>query len=192
MLSLAQMRKRLANKTISDADFLETHICVEGLLKRVLLIGLRVRGVQYRDARQFIKVYNPGGLKKTIPKTLKLLDITPGPKLRELTELVVEVTAKYRNLRVHGIRGPFNDTAFLKLLINIDREFMIELRRIVQQEKGADIFDKPAKFGAAKIPHKTEPKAILTGILEEQYRGIGTMKYTTEQAGKMFAGLKNK
>jgi hypothetical protein len=68
MLSLTQMQERLANKTTSDAAFLETHICVEGLLKRVLLIGLRLHGVQYRDARQFIKVYNPGGLKKQSPK----------------------------------------------------------------------------------------------------------------------------
>jgi hypothetical protein len=193
MLSLTQMQKRLANKNCLDADFLEMHICVEGLLKRALFIGLRLHKVQYRDAQQFIKVYNPNGVKTLIKQALKLLDIpvAASPKFEALEELVVEFTAKWRNLRLHDIHDEITDKPLLKLLIGIDRAFMLELCRLIKQEKKAGVFDKPALFKAVRVKNQRDPKEILASVLGEGSLGH-PVKYTQEKAEKMFAALKNK
>jgi hypothetical protein len=58
MLYLARAQKTLASKTVSPQQFIKLHLTVEGIIKRLLFIGLRRNGVQYKTAQQAVAEYH--------------------------------------------------------------------------------------------------------------------------------------
>jgi hypothetical protein len=50
MMYLGRAQKTLASKAVSPQQFIKLHIAAEGIIKRLLFIGLRKNGVQYRTA----------------------------------------------------------------------------------------------------------------------------------------------
>jgi uncharacterized protein with HEPN domain len=75
MMSLAECKKIITEKEITDDHFLRQHFCVEAIIKRLFLIGLRLQGVQYRIAQTIAEEYPAMGLKNHLIKVFDLCGV---------------------------------------------------------------------------------------------------------------------
>jgi len=149
------------NSALCDSEyFLKTHIYVEGYVKRVMLIGLRLNGVQYANSEKIVEgTYIPTA--NLIEKVLWLLD-SSGHKQKKvadnlkkthpdffiLKDLVVKFTAIYRNRLAHGTIDKLADQELVKFLCHTNRSFFQSFEALLEKEHGHSAFDKPRDWGA--------------------------------------------
>ncbi len=157
MVALKQCQKILNKNEISDEYFLELHFCIEGCIKRLLFIGLRLNGVEYKTARESIDKYY-----KPFPSMLEVAfslagfdykkDLCKYKNYKEIEEFFLGFSTKYRNYRVHGVMDKISskNNELLKTLITLDKLFIKTINDFIAEEKGVTIFDKPRKWGAKK------------------------------------------
>ena len=116
MISVKQLKTVLSSnkRTNTSDDFFKSHRYVEGYIKRVFLVALRLNGVQYKNAMKIIEgTYIKTG--SLIEKVLFLLNQTGGkqqqvitqlkkshPDFFKINELVLKFTVPYRNRLAHG------------------------------------------------------------------------------------------
>ncbi|MDR3046077.1 MAG: hypothetical protein LBU51_00485 [Bacteroidales bacterium] len=194
MVVLENCKKLLSKKSKTDTYFLDLHFCLEALIKRLLFIGLRLNGVQYKDAQNFLARYDPMGLKKSLNKAWELIGISLQelecyPNYQVLYKLVFEFTSQYRNARVHDKKNKYDNKDLLELLITIDKRFIDEIRKILKEKKNADIFDKPKQFGAVTVRERRDPEEILQKVFNKQGRLTTESKYSIEEARTMVTNL---
>lgn len=74
MLTLTEIRTTIESTEISDEQFLNLHIVIESYLKRLLLIGLRNKNVQYKTATKCVNKFyvQPSEMMKLIWKLLNI------------------------------------------------------------------------------------------------------------------------
>jgi len=160
MLSKAQCIKIINETEISDEYFLRLHFCVEAVIKRLFLIGLRLQGVQFAIAKKIVEEYPMMGLKKQIKKVFGYCNIDYNKHLTsgnyaQLETLFFEFTSRHRNRRVHGLSPAIVDKELLKLLINADKKFIMEIEATIKALGKPSVFDTPKKWGADYVTDKT-------------------------------------
>jgi hypothetical protein len=153
MFNLTVFKKLLDSKNISFVHFLRLHFAVEALFMRMLLIGLRLKGIQYKTAVEAVGIYTVKKKKEDILKKAWELcgfnytkDINSNKKYRELKDLYLHFSAPYRNKLVHGAKSSINDEELLSILISIDKSF-IETIESIAKSKGESFFNEPKTWG---------------------------------------------
>ena len=162
MISLSQLKTVLdANpKPSGSEDFLRLHRYLEGYIKRVMLIGLRLNRVQYENSRKIVEstYINTANL---IDKVLVLLDqsgrkhkkVITGLKKTyggffELKDLLLKFTFVYRNRLAHGTIGELKDQNLLDYLYHVNRSFYKEFEQLLKKEYRHSAFERPRDWGA--------------------------------------------
>jgi len=154
--------KETINKNInSDKYFLDLHFTLEGYLRRLIFIGLRLNDVRYKTAQLAIKKYHEG-LNALIDKIWELLkfdekEINSFGNYSKLKNYVINITSKYRNYRTHGIYDVITDKELFKNLILVDKNFICEIEKFLNEKKHLSCFDQPNKWGP---PQKSKNNQI--------------------------------
>lgn len=161
MISLTNLKKKIneAPDEITSADFLRMHQYVEGYLRRLQLIGLRLNNVQYATSRELIQLtyLNNRALLEAVFKLISKGNLklhaaeAKHPNLKILTELFFNLAAIYRNRLVHGVLDKIRDEELLQMCYQVDRYLIIELERVMQAEFQHSAFDPPKSWGATTI-----------------------------------------
>jgi hypothetical protein len=170
MAYLRTIREKMRPVTeVSILSFIDRHRCVEGYLRRLLLIGLRLNAVQYRQAQRIIqssRLFMPDIMKKSIDlisrnrfsfKEAK----TKYPEFATATDLFMKFTSPYRNLLVHGIIDTIHELQLLQDLCQADRQFLLQFEKFLQAEFNKSAFDKPTTWGAQKGRQNEELPVVI-------------------------------
>jgi hypothetical protein len=164
MISLKRLKAVLLSKKQENTseDFFISHRFIEGYIKRVFLIGLRLNGVQYNNSVKIIEgtYVNTSSL---IEKVLFLLNKTSGKQQQVITnlknrnpsfflinDLVLKFTAPYRNRLAHGTIEELRDQELVNWLCHINRSFFKEFESLLLKEFGHSAFENPGKWGAKR------------------------------------------
>jgi len=140
--------------------FFKTHTHLEAYIKRVMLIGLRLRGVQYENSVKIVEstyittanligivlwlVDRSGKNKKDI-----LVDLeNKYPDFFALKNLVLMFSAIYRNRLAHGTIAELHDQSLIGLLCHVNRSFFLAFEKLLTSEYGHSAFNKPGDWGA--------------------------------------------
>jgi len=165
MISLSKLKEKLLSDQTAEfqpEDFLLLHRYAEAYLKRVLLIGLRLRGAQYESSKIIVEnTYLT--TKALIPKCMVLLmrdgkkqaDVgktlsSKYPDFIELQKLFLEFTSRYRNILAHGLIYEIKDAELLDTLCLTNKRFIQCFERVLQSEFGHSAFDSPKDWGAVR------------------------------------------
>ncbi len=192
MLALKQCKKILNKNEISDEYFLELHFCIEGCIKRLLFIGLRLNGVEYKTARESIdKYYKP--FYKMLEQAFSLTgfdyqkDLCEYKNYKEIEEFFLGFSTKYRNYRVHGVMDKISskNNELLKTLIRLDKLFIKTINDFIAEKKGITIFDEPKKWGAKKGTINSLEE-VFGSILNA---GVTKRKYSKDEVDKFLNSL---
>lgn len=171
MISIKQIKSVLSSNkcTNTSDDFFNSHRYIEGYIKRVYLIGLRLKGVQYKNSVKIIEgTYIPTA--SLIDKVLFLLNENDGkqqqyisslkishPEFFQMNDLVSKFTAPYRNRLAHGTIEELKDQELVNWLCHINRSFFKLFEILLIKEFGHSAFDEPRKWGAKRgVPEKIE------------------------------------
>ena len=181
MIPLEKLQSVLGVSTtagFTTTNFLDIHRHVEGYLKRVIIIGLRLKGVQYKNAEFIVKRIQID-ISTTIEKSWFLLDRTSSghnnyinglksrhPDLFVLKETFVGFSSKYRNQVAHGIVGQISSQDAIDLLCHVDLSFYKKIEIMLKTEHGHSAFDSPRIWGASRgidEPHVTTAERLGLG-----------------------------
>jgi hypothetical protein len=141
--------KSTRRKKFSSDEVVDIHRRVEAYVDRVLLIGLRRNGAQYRVAKEAIqKTYQP--LKERIKQAFKLLDKeqVPHTDFLKIKTLMLKFSGAYRNKLAHGVIQEIDDSELVSYICLIDVWFVREFESVLKKEFGHSAFDEPSKWGA--------------------------------------------
>jgi hypothetical protein len=188
-VTLAVCRKILEKTELSDGYFLRLHRCVEAVLKRLLFIGLRCRGLCRVPAETIAETCRcRAGFGGYPAEVFTLCGIDYGALTRfcsyaVLEDLFLNYSAPCRDRRVHGASPAYTDLETLGLLVDIDKAFVKELQFFLNQNGYPSLFDPPGKWGARRGNPKDdgavyrelfgkEPKPPRPGYTREQAKAI--------------------
>ena len=189
-MTLTECKKILAETGISDEYFLRLHFCVEAIIRRLFLIGLRLKGMQFRIAQSFVDDYH-AGLRDHIRKVFCCCgvdydDFKASNKYACLEKLFFEFTSRWRNRRVHGLYPAITDTELLKLLINTDKSFVNEIEAMLKKMGKPSLFDTPGKWGATRVKTKD-----IAAVCKEVFGKKSSSKpMSSQEAADMLKGIK--
>lgn len=200
MISTKQLKTILeaSPQTLSSDDFFRLHRYLEGYVRRVMLIGLRLNGVQYDNSRKVVEstYINTANL---IEKVLVLLDQS-GKKHKaviaklkkehtgffELKELVIKFSSVYRNRLAHGTIGELKDQEKIDYLYYVDRSFYKAFEQLLNQEYGHSAFEQPGDWGAKRGTQEQIEKTIKKlnlGKLVKEPMSLNQVKSKLNSAG---------
>jgi hypothetical protein len=162
MIAIKQLKSVLSSKEMrkTSDDFFKIHRYIEGYIKRVLVIGLRLNGVQYNNS---VKIAESTYIKTAalIEKALILLNQSGNKQQRPistlknkykelfiLNNLFLEFTSPYRNRLAHGTIEILHDQELVNYLCHVDQSFYKEFENFLLNEFGYSAFDKPSAWGA--------------------------------------------
>jgi len=155
MINLQRCRECIDNPEFTDEYFLNIHFYIEGILKRIMLFGLRKLGLQYKTATKFIKLYNSRSVENLINDTFEILKIDRNiikkvSKFDDLKKCVIDFSSEYRNFRVHGLYDKITNHNLLKALVGCDYCFIKKLEEILERAKIPSFYEKPSAWGIKK------------------------------------------
>lgn len=174
MVNLAECQKILSAVEESDGYFLKQHFYIEGFLKRLLFIGLRLHNIQYNTAQEVIVAYHEP-LGKMIERAWTISgfdyrDVIEFGIYKDLEGFFVNYTAKYRNYRVHGIYDEIKDLDLLRLLTTINYRYYKTCNEYILYKGKPSVFDKPTTWGAKIGKQETIPEIyarLLKGVKQK-------------------------
>ena len=154
-MTLTEFQEILKDTTVSTEQFLRVHCCIEELFRRLLLIGLRLKGVQFKESAAISVIYYSNKRIETMEMILKYcgIDYKEMRKFRNfeiLQTLYLQFTSRHRNRLMHGEALTYSDKELLELLISVDKSFIGEIQAYLTSISKPSIFDTPAKWGAKK------------------------------------------
>lgn len=162
MISPSQLNAVLGDSTLprTAESFIHLHRHLEGYFKRVMLIGLRLHGAQYKTATAIVDTIHINA-KDQIEKALVLLEVSPRKHQQILGEikhdhqsvfmfikLFTEFSSRFRNRLAHGVLDEIRDEVSLDLLFRVDQGLFLELESMLKTRHGHSALDKPNKWGA--------------------------------------------
>lgn len=186
MINLQNLKTLVATspQNITTDDFIKMHKGVEGYIRRLLLIGLRLNGVKYETSLEVIKMSylnNKQLIKTTIElitrRTKTLNDFeTHNSDFKKLIELFFEFTSIYRNRVIHGVYESINDQVILKHCYYIDKFLIEEFELTLQLLHFKSAYDKPTDWGAVRTTSSETINQVITrlslGRLTKSPKGI--------------------
>ncbi|MEZ8719054.1 hypothetical protein AB6D81_24095 [Vibrio splendidus] len=146
----------------TSQSFFKTHTHLEAYVKRVLLISLRLKGVQYDNSVKIVEstYINTASL---IDKVLALLDSTNKkqadvladlkikyPEFFTCKSLVLDFSSIYRNRLAHGTISELKDTELIKLLCMTNYAFYQSFEKLLASEYSHSALEKPGVWGAKR------------------------------------------
>jgi hypothetical protein len=164
MISLTQLKSGLSSQRVSydSSEFFDIHRNIEAYIKRILLIGLRLNGIKYKEATTIVESTYINTA-KLIEKVLFLLDQSKSNqqqviielkiKHKEffvLKELLLKFSSKYRNWLAHGTISELKHPELIRYLCHINKSFFKEFESLLKIEHGNSAFDKPRDWGAKR------------------------------------------
>lgn len=161
-----------ANRVNMESYFLTAHAATEVMFRRILLVGLRLNKVTYREANEWLYHNDDTPEKIKYPILFDRLYITKNvtwidviqfdPELRRLWELWLGYSKVIRNHISHGIRKYSDD--WLLCGITIDQELLIRLDQALVAKIGGSVCAYFAKFNP-RLPIGTKGKDLkkITG-----------------------------
>ncbi len=191
MLTITEMKETINSSEISDSQFLNLHITIESYLKRLLLIGLRNKGAQYKVATKCVNKFyaQPSDMMKTIWKLLdiSIKELEEDKTYTQINNCHLNFTSVYRNERLHGVIPEIQDEKFLELLIKLDKAYIQLLEKTCQRLKKASCFDPPKKWGIVKKGLLSDADIIMETLLQKKSK---TRKMNREEVEKIVKKLK--
>jgi hypothetical protein len=202
MINLQNLKSLISSnpQNVTTEDFIKIHKGVEGYIRRLLFIGLRLNCVKYNTSLEVIKMSylnNRDLLTKTIElisnKTKTLTDFeNMNYDFKELINLFFGFTAIYRNRILHGVDENIHDQTVLKHCYYIDKYIIVEFEDTLKSLDYKSAFDKPKDWGAKTIvSNETFNKVIKRlklGRLTKSPKGIIAVQNTiakTKYKGKI-------
>ena len=143
-------------REISVRSFIDRHRYAEGYLRRLLLIGLRLNAVQYKQAQKIIEL-SFLNIHALLEKAIILIShhkinfkgaLAKYPDFATSINLFLNFTSPYRNWLVHGVMDNIGNLELLEYLCRADRQFLIEFEKLLKFEFGRSAFDEPRQWGA--------------------------------------------
>lgn len=190
MLPISEMQEIINSSEISDKHFLNLHITIESYIKRLVLIGLRNKGAQYKVAEKCANKFyvQPSEMMKII---WGLLDISNEELVEDKTYTSINnchlnFTSVYRNERLHGVIPEIQDEGLLKLLIKLDKAYINLLEKTCQRLRKASCFDTPKKWGISKKGVITDEDEVMENLLKNKKK---TKKMSRDEAEKIVQNL---
>jgi hypothetical protein len=193
MLYIEQAQKTIKSKTVSLQQFLKIHLTVEGVIKRLLFIGLRINGVRYKTAQQAIAEYYEKDKTAIIKKAWNLCGIDYEKTVRKkpdyttMENLVFEFSSKYRNQLIHGNDGAIHNQNLLKTLIQIDQKYIAAIEAVLKSQNKPSLFEQPRKWQLEKsvITDKNEVLKNLLGIKNPKDKTIMSLEEAQKQLSQV-------
>lgn len=174
MLDLTKLKALISNTPTdpTEEDFINIHKGVEGYIRRLLLIGLRLNNVKYSTAQEVIKMSylnNRDLFKKTIElvtkKTKTISDFeAANPDLKELMDLFFDFTSILRNRILHGVDEKIHNAIALKHAYYIDKYLVDEMEASLSTFGFKSAFDEPNKWGALTVKSTETFSAVITRL----------------------------
>lgn len=165
MISNVNLKKVLDKSYTSyfSDDVLKIHRHVEGYLKRVYLIGLRLNSVQYEIARTIVDTSHLD-IKSMVNKAWYLLYSASHsnqsaaishlsanyPDMIKLRDLFFSFSCVYRNKLAHGIIDTISGQELIDTLCHLNISFYKEMERVFQLDLGHSAYDSPGDWGATR------------------------------------------
>ncbi len=141
---------------IKTEEFIKTHRAVEGYLKRLLLIGLRLKGMKYKQAQKTIS----NTFLKNVDLSHKCVQLIDSAKsktfwtahadLKILRNLFLEFSSIYRNKVEHAVIAEIRDEQLLKLLMYVNISFLSAFEKVLKAEFDKSAFSPPTEWGARR------------------------------------------
>ena len=164
MISTSQLKNELSISSARNDGrfFFQTYTHLEGYVKRVMLIGLRLHGVRYDNA---IKVVDSTYINTAnlIEKVLFLIDRsgknqtqvlgdlkTRFPEFFILKNVLMDFSAVYRNRLAHGTISELKDQEIIDLLCHVNQSFFQSFEELLHSNYGRSAFDTPSDWGAVR------------------------------------------
>jgi hypothetical protein len=144
------------NTEYTNSFFKDCHIACESYFTRLMLIGLRMNGISYRQTSEVTKD-SFLSIRDTLEKALILIDKEKGPlvvkevNLKNGLELFIKYSAGYRNKLQHGAIEEINDPIVLKLVIDINLSLIREIEFYLNKYFNLSAFNTPGEWGAKRI-----------------------------------------
>ena len=138
-----------------DDEIILTEQAVESFIMRLILIGLRLKGMTYKQSQQVV-VSTYIRTKDALPTALRLLDkdkaneILKHNTIKELSDLFFSFSVVYRNKLSHGAIGGISDKRVIEVCIQINTNLIRETEAIIKSVMGHSAFDSPSTWGAGK------------------------------------------
>ena len=191
MLTLTEIRTTIESTEISDEQFLNLHIVIESYLKRLLLIGLRNKNVQYKTATKCVNKFyvQPSEMMKLIWKLLNISskELENDKTYTPINNAHLNFTSVYRNKRLHGVISEIEDKDLLILLIKLDKAYIQLLENCCKRIKNASCFDPPKKWGITKRGTINNVDEVMLSILNKRNN---SKQMTRDDAEKLVKKLK--
>jgi hypothetical protein len=172
MLNLERAQQTIAESAVSLPYFIKLHLTVEGLFKRLLFIGLRKNGIQYKTAEQAIAEYwEPANHVIKKAWTLCGMDykhtVLSDPQYKIMQNLFTGFTSKYRNCLIHGNDGALHNEELVKTLIQVDKLFIRSIETVLKTNNKPSLFEPPRAWGI-KPGTITSLDEVFTKLLEDK------------------------
>jgi len=121
----------------------------------LLLIGLRLQGLQFKDAEAISESYYTNRRREHLKIIVEFCglnykELLSFKNFNELLELFFQFTSRHRNRLMHGVALVYTDEELLKLLISIDKKFIQDLEAFLKHAGKPSFFDPPGKWGAVR------------------------------------------
>lgn len=138
-----------------DSEIVLTEQAVETYFMRLILIGLRLKGVSYKQAQEIIM----NKFVKTdtaLDVALNLIDNRKAPivlekeSIKTISSLFMKFSRPYRNKLEHSGVGGITDTEIIRTCININTAFIREMDYQITSEMGHSAFVEPKEWGARR------------------------------------------
>ena len=195
MISIQNLKvlMTLSPASPTTEDFIKIHKAVEGYIRRLLFIGLRLNGVKYSTSQEVINLSylnNQDLIKKSIVlisrSTHKITDFeTQNPDLKVLLDLFSNFTSIYRNRLVHGIYENINDQIALNLCYYIDKYLIKEFEDTLIQLEYRSAFDSPTEWGATRTQSSETFDQVISrlrlGSITKAPKGIRSVQNAIAQ-----------
>lgn len=142
--------------------FIRLHRHLEGYFKRIMLIGLRLHGAQYKTAALIVDTIHMNASAQ-IEKALVLLEVSSRKHLEILNDikrdhqsvfalikLFTDFSSRYRNRLAHGVIDEIRDDLVLDLLFRVDQGLFLECESMLKARHGHSAMDQPNAWGARR------------------------------------------
>lgn len=185
MISPTQLRKVLGDRSSkrSSDTFFKLHVHIEGYVKRVMLIGLRLNGCQYNNSQRIVEstYITTANLIEKVLWLIDGVDKKQGEVIADLKdkhedffkikELVINYSAVYRNRLAHGTINVLNDQDKIDSLCHVNHTFFLAFEKLLKNEYGHSAFETPGSWGAKTGTNeditKTVKRLKLGSIVKE-------------------------
>lgn len=138
-----------------DSEIVLTEQAVEAYFMRLILIGLRLKGVSYKQAQEII-MNNYVKTETALSVALNLINkdnaqaVLEKESIKTISTLFMKFSRPYRNKLEHSGVGGITDTEIIRTCININTAFIREMEYQITNEMGHSAFAEPKEWGARR------------------------------------------